>query len=182
MKLWLGFLLIIAIGIGLAWLGTKYALVGGTVALVAFARLDRRGRALLAALLVPSALGYAWFHLATYGGLTPYTVNRLYTGSSTLELVGLHLELWNRLYRFVGLWADGEFGLLRWAPALALALPAAPFLVLLLNPLSVNEVGGPPIRVPVAAMLALLALVLAGLAGLGLARPSQSTAAAEASP
>lgn len=39
----------------------------------------------------------------------------------------------------------------RW---LGVVLVAAPFIVLLTNPLSVNEVGGPPIRVPVVLMLA----------------------------
>ena len=67
----------------------------------------------------------------------------------------------------------------RWVGILA---AVTPFLVLVLNPLSVNEEGGPPIRAPVLAMLALLALVLGGLAGLGLGRPSQSTARTATAP
>jgi hypothetical protein len=40
---------------------------------------------------------------------------------------------------------------------------ASSFLVLLLNPLSVNEVGGPPVRVPVLAMGILLGMMLVAL-------------------
>ncbi|MGH2351252.1 MAG: hypothetical protein ACRDJN_06520 [Chloroflexota bacterium] len=109
---------------GLAWLGVKYAVVGGTLALLGRARLSSTGRRLLLLLLVPSAAGFAWFHLAVYGGLTPYAVNTLYAGSDTFQLVALHLELWNRVYRLAGLWIDGEFGLVRWAPCLLLVLPA----------------------------------------------------------
>lgn len=109
---------------GLAWLGAKYVLVSSVVAAFALVRLQPRGRLVLGGLLVLSAVGYAWFHLATYGGLTPYSVNRLYEGASTPELIGLHLELGNRLYRLVGLWVDAEFGLVRWAPVLLLAIPA----------------------------------------------------------
>ncbi len=47
-----------------------------------------------------------------------------------------------------------------YAPALGIALFAAPFIVLLTNPLSVNEVGGPPIRMPVLLMLALVATLM----------------------
>lgn len=109
---------------GLVWLGSKYALVGSALGLLALPRLRPRARMLLVGLLLPSALVYGWFHLATYGALTPYAVNRLYAGTSTLELIGLHVEVWNRLYRLLGVWVDGEFGLVRWAPALLLALPA----------------------------------------------------------
>ena len=113
---------------GLVWLGIKYGLVGSLIALLALVRLRPRPRRLLIALLIPGAAAYIWFHLATYGGLTPYAVNRIYAGSNTLELVGLHLEVWNRVYRFAGLWIDGEFGLVRWAPILLLTLPAVPLL------------------------------------------------------
>jgi hypothetical protein len=115
----------LALGLNaLVWLGSKYALVSSVLALLALVRLRPRAAALLAGLLIPSALAYAWFHLATYGDLTPYAVNLGYAGTTTPELVALHFELWNRLYRVIGLWVDGEFGLVRWAPALLLVLPA----------------------------------------------------------
>jgi hypothetical protein len=66
------------------------------------------------------------FHQATYGGLTPYALNRLYAGDGIVELVGRHVEVGNRLYRFLGLWVDAEFGLVRWAPVLVLVLVATP--------------------------------------------------------
>ncbi|MBI3977696.1 MAG: hypothetical protein HY331_05875 [Chloroflexi bacterium] len=120
---------LLALGLnGLLWLGVKFAFVAGAIAVPTLMRLSPRARLLLLSLLVSSGAAYAWFHLATYGGLTPYAVNRLYAGSTTVELVGLHLEVWNRLYRLVGLWVDGEFGLVRWAPLLLLAVPAAPLL------------------------------------------------------
>ena len=115
----------LALGLsGLVWLGSKYAPVGGVLGLLALVRLRPGALALLVGLLVPSALYYGWFHLATYGDFTPYAVNIMYIGTSTPELVALHFELWNRLYRLIGLWIDGEFGLVRWTPALLLALPA----------------------------------------------------------
>ena len=122
-----GAAVLLALGLnGLVWLGTKYALVGATLALFGFARLRLGPRVALTALLGATGAFYAWFHLVTFGGLTPYAVNRLYAGHNTVELVGLHLDVWNRLYRFLGLWVDGEFGLVRWAPALLLTLPAVP--------------------------------------------------------
>lgn len=112
----------------LLWLGIKYALIAAALGVVGLARLTVAGRLAAAAFFLPSAGGYVWFHVLTYGDLTPYAVNRLYAGSGTAELIGLHLEVWNRLYRFAGLWVDGEFGLVRWAPALLLVLPALPLL------------------------------------------------------
>ena len=107
----------------LVWLGSKYAVVGGVVAALGVARLSVAGRWWLAGLGALSAVAYAAFHLAVYGGLTPYTVNLVYAGASTPELVAFHFELWNRLYRLAGLWVDAEFGLVRWAPLLLLTLP-----------------------------------------------------------
>jgi uncharacterized membrane protein YbhN (UPF0104 family) len=115
---------------GLAWLGSKYASVGAVLGLLALVRLRPGAAVLLLGLIVPSALYYAWFHLATYGDFTPYAVNIMFAGTSTPELVALHFEWWNRLYRLIGLWIDGEFGLARWTPALLMALPAvAPLLL-----------------------------------------------------
>ena len=62
--------------------------------------------------------------------------------------------------------------------ALGLALFAAPFVVLVTNPLSVNEVGGGPIRVPVVLMIAFV-VALAIL--LGRLTPGDATAEAAAS-
>jgi hypothetical protein len=110
---------------GLAWLGSKYIPLASVLTLLCLARLRQRAALILLAALALSGLAYAGFHLATYGALTPYGVNRLYVGTSTAELVALHFEFWNRVYRLLGLWVDGEFGLFRWAPILVLALPAA---------------------------------------------------------
>jgi uncharacterized membrane protein YbhN (UPF0104 family) len=115
----------LALGLsGLAWLGSKYAPVGGALGLLALVRLRPGAVALFSGLVIAGVLHYSWFHLVTYGDLTPYAVNLTFAGTSTPELVALHFELWNRLYRLIGLWIDGEFGLARWAPALLLALPA----------------------------------------------------------
>ena len=96
---------LLAIGLSaLAWLGSKYVIVGGVVALLALVRLQPSARWWLVGLAVPSAAGYAVFHLLTYGGLTPYAVNLIYAGTDTVELVALHFEVWNRLYRLVALW------------------------------------------------------------------------------
>ena len=126
---WRGALLLLLAFNGLAWLGSKYLLVGAVAGLIALARMPAglRGPFLLGTAV--TGMGYAWFHLATYGGLTPYVVNVLYAGKDTLELVGSHFVLWERLYRLAGLWFDGEFGVLRWAPVLLLALPAVPWLL-----------------------------------------------------
>ena len=126
---WRGVLLLLLAFNGLAWLGSKYLLVGAVAGLIALARMPAglRGPFLLGTAV--TGMGYVWFHLATYGGLTPYVVNVLYAGKDTLELVGSHFALWERLYRLAGLWFDGEFGVLRWTPVLLLALPAVPWLL-----------------------------------------------------
>ena len=116
-------LLVVALS-ALAWLGSKYVLIGGMVALLALLRLNTVGRWWLLGLGIPSAAAYVAFQLATYGALTPYSVNLQYAGADTLELVAYHFEVWNRLYRLVALWVDREFGLVRWAPVLLLVLPA----------------------------------------------------------
>ena len=60
----------------------------------------------------------------------------------------------------------------RW---LGLALFAAPFVVLVTNPLSVNEVGGGPIRIPVVLMVAFIVAI-----AILLGRVSRVTALPEA--
>lgn len=118
----------------LMWLGSKYAWVAVVLAAASLLRLSfpRRGPwPLFLAATGLAGLHYAWFHLETYGGLTPYAVNALYSDDGgTLAILGEHVVLFQRLYRLLGLWNDGEFGLLRWVPVL---LPALPGLVLLVR-------------------------------------------------
>lgn len=109
--------------VSLMWLGSKYAPLAAIMALLAIAWLPRRQGALAGLLLALGGIHYLWFHLDQYGGLTPYSVNAVYSGSDTFSLMQAHLDLWPRAYRLLGLWMDREFGLWRWAPVLLLVLP-----------------------------------------------------------
>jgi hypothetical protein len=109
----------------LLWLGVKYAPLVTCLGLLALTRLTAAGRVALLATAVPIGIHYAAFHWQTYGDFTPYAVNLTYAGSDTPELLARHVQLGNRLYRLLGLWVDREFGLVRWSPILALALPGA---------------------------------------------------------
>jgi hypothetical protein len=126
-----GWLTVMGVALGitaLAWLGVKYGTLGVALAVLAFVRLAPSRRIAFCAVLAASGLTYVSFHLATYGGLTPYSLNRLYAGGGLVDLLGQHLAIWGRLYRFLGLWIDAEFGLVRWAPVLLLAVPGALYL------------------------------------------------------
>ena len=118
----------------LLWLGSKYIVIGAIISILFVLRLTSLGRASLASVLVANGAFYLWFHVSTFGGATPYSVNTVYFGNTTAQIVGMHLELWNRLYRLAGLWIDGEFGLIRWAPVLLLALPALPLMTRRMGP------------------------------------------------
>jgi hypothetical protein len=109
----------------LMWLGVKYGPLAACLGLLALTRLTAAGRIALVAIAVPLSIHYAAFHWQTYGDFTPYAVNLVYAGSDTPELLARHAELGNRIYRLLGLWVDREFGLVRWSPILALALPGA---------------------------------------------------------
>ncbi|HEY8489143.1 MAG TPA: hypothetical protein VIL38_08730 [Thermaerobacter sp.] len=107
----------------LMWLGIKYAPLALPVAAVAFWRLGRRGRWTLALAGVALAVPYVAFHLLVFGALTPYSVNVVWAGASTPEVLQAHVtDLANRFYRLWGLFVDRRFGLVRWAPVLLLAL------------------------------------------------------------
>ncbi|RLT40701.1 MAG: hypothetical protein DWI58_10340 [Chloroflexi bacterium] len=112
----------------LAWLGTKYAALGALIVLWGVARAARRDGVLLVTLCTMSGAVYVWWHLAIFGGLTPYAVNLIYEGAPTVEVVREHVSILDRAYRITGLWVDAEFGVGRWAPVL---LPAVPALALL---------------------------------------------------
>ena len=113
----------------LAWLGVKYAPLGGLIGLVAFVRAGRHARVWLVVLGCISVGTYVAGHLAMFGALTPYNSNLVYDGASTAEVVERHVSIAGRAYRLVGLFVDQHFGLGRWAPILLPAVPALPLLL-----------------------------------------------------
>ena len=121
-----GSLAAVAVAVGLtavAWLGVKYVPLGLLVGVYFLVRAQAPGRATLVALAAPGAAFYVWFHLHTFGELTPYSVNTVYAGSSTAEVIDSHVDFGDRFYRLWGLFIDRRFGIGRWAPVLLLALP-----------------------------------------------------------
>ena len=106
------------------WLGIKYAPLAALVAGAAFLRGNRRARAVLVVAAAVLGAVYVAFHLRVFGALTPYTVNVVYAGDSTPEVLRQHVtDLATRFYRLWGLFVDRRFGVARWAPVLFLALP-----------------------------------------------------------
>ena len=81
-----------------------------------------------------SAAVFIWFHVATFDGLTPYNVNVVYAGISSIELVDRHAQLGGRVYRLWGLFVDRRFGVGRWAPILLVAAPGLAALALRSGP------------------------------------------------
>lgn len=108
----------------LLWLGVKYAPLAALVAAAAGWRAGRRGRWTLVLAGLALGIPYVLFHLRVFGALTPYSVNVVYAGDTTPEVLRAHVTgLANRFYRLWGLFLDRRFGLARWAPVLLLALP-----------------------------------------------------------
>jgi hypothetical protein len=114
----------------LLWLGVKYAVLAAPVAAVFLWRADMRGRTMLVGAGVASAAAFAAFHLAVFGEITPYSVNSVYAGENTSQVLDSHFTLSSdRLYRLWGIFIDRRFGLARWAPVLLLAIPGMFLLV-----------------------------------------------------
>jgi hypothetical protein len=107
----------------LPWLAPRFLLPGAAVAFFAFRALRRARRPVLAITALEvvgfSAALYVGFNEGLYGGPAPYSAEL--PGRSAFE-VGFPLGYLDRSYRLVALLIDREFGLLRWAPAFALAL------------------------------------------------------------
>ena len=112
----------------MVWLGVKYAPLAGLVAIWGFWRMNPSERGIFLVSTTLSASLFAWFHLDTFGGLTPYSVNLVYAGDGTISILGDHFDFTKRLYRPLGLFVDQRFGIARWAPILLLVIPAAPLL------------------------------------------------------
>ena len=107
----------------ICWLGIKYAPLTILVAAFALLRSERNGRLTLLGLGGLSAAIFIWFHLKTFGELTPYNVSVVYGGMSTAETLGLHVEFQERVYRLWGIFVDRRFGIGRWAPLLLAVVP-----------------------------------------------------------
>ena len=112
------------VAVVLAWLGVKYIPLGLLLAGGWAWRHRDAPRALVAAgaLAGLAAVHYVWWHLDTFGGLTPYTTNVVWSGESDASILADHLDVTERLYRLYGLFLDARFGLLRWLPVAVLAL------------------------------------------------------------
>jgi hypothetical protein len=110
----------------LAWLGMKYVPLGLVIAGFYVWQAGRDERIAFASLGALSAVAYGWWHLSTFGALTPYNGNLVYDGASTASVIDSHISFSNRIYRIWGLFIDRRFGIGRWAPVLLCVLPALP--------------------------------------------------------
>ncbi|HEX2040509.1 MAG TPA: hypothetical protein VHF47_12345 [Acidimicrobiales bacterium] len=109
-----------AVLVALAWLGVKYVPLGALAALVHARRhgVDKRALAVLAV----AGAHYLWWHLDTFGGLTPYSTNVVWSGEGDSSILADHVDWSGRSYRLYGLFLDARFGLFRWLPIAVLAL------------------------------------------------------------
>jgi hypothetical protein len=110
----------------LPWLGTKYVLVGVVIGVLAARVLIRRGRGTLA-LVGAEVAGfsvalYVSVNDALYGGITPYSADVVGETATDADFPLGYLE---RSYRLVALWIDRDYGLVRWAPVIALCFLGA---------------------------------------------------------
>jgi len=105
----------------LPWLGLAFAIPGAVVALAMVRWLRRRARgfAVLVTLevLLFSAVMFVTINDQLFGGFTPTVADVPGRGIDDLGFAGVA----DRVPRLVGLWLDRTYGLLRWAPVLALA-------------------------------------------------------------
>ena len=113
----------------MCWLGIKYAPLAVLVSGYFLLRADGSGRVTLIGFGGLSAALFAWFHVETFGSLTPYSVNVVYSGQSTVEVLSRHVEFGDRVYRLWGLFVDRRFGIGRWAPLFLAVIPGLVLLV-----------------------------------------------------
>jgi hypothetical protein len=110
----------------LPWLEPKYLLAGAVIALYAFRKVRQARRPVLAVtaleLIGFSAALYVGINEGLYGGGTPYSA--AVAGGSGIDVAFPEAFL-GRAYRAVALLIDREYGVLRWAPVLALAAVGA---------------------------------------------------------
>ena len=110
----------------LPWLGPRFAPAGIVIGWFALRELRRASRGLLA-LAGVEVVGFAtavWVGVngRVYGGPSPASAALPGQGGTQASFP---LDYLHRAYRLVALFIDREFGVLRWAPVLALALVGA---------------------------------------------------------
>lgn len=108
--------------VALPWLGVKYAAVAAAIALLGLV-LDRRHRVAALVGLGVAGLAYLVVHQRAYGGWTVYAAGDHFVDGE-LTVVGNDPDHLGRTVRLAGLLVDRHFGLLVWAPAYVLAVPA----------------------------------------------------------
>ena len=113
--------------VALPWLGVKYAAVAAALAVLGLLHDRRRAVPALAVLGAAGAL-YVLVHQRVYGGWTVYAVGDHFV-EGELTVVGDDPDHLGRSIRLLGLLVDRHFGLLVWAPAWLLAVPAVAALV-----------------------------------------------------
>jgi hypothetical protein len=106
----------------LPWLGPKFLIPALPIGFALVRWTLRRGRRLVALVsgevVVASLVAYISVNDVLYGGLTPYAADVPGETATDASFPGGYLE---RAPRLVALWLDREYGLLRWAPVMALA-------------------------------------------------------------
>ncbi|MCO8128550.1 hypothetical protein NHL50_15170 [Acidimicrobiia bacterium EGI L10123] len=108
--------------VALPWLGVKYAAVAAAIAALGLV-FDRRHRVAALVALVVAGVAYLVVHQRVYGGWTVYAAGDHFVDGE-LTVVGNDPDHLGRTVRLAGLLVDRHFGLLVWAPAYLLALPA----------------------------------------------------------
>lgn len=120
--------LVIGVAISaLPWLAVKYTPVAAALAVVALLRLRRESAPAAGALaggLALSGVGWLAGHRVLYGGWTAYATGDHFQASGEFGAVGFAPDLLGRSTRLVGLLVDRDYGLVAWAPAWLLAVPA----------------------------------------------------------
>jgi hypothetical protein len=110
----------LALGV-LPWLGLVFAIPGTVVALALLRWLRRRARGFAMLVVVEtivfSGVMYVTINDRLFGGFVPTTADVAGRGLDDVGLAGYA----DRAPRLVGLWIDRGYGVLRWAPVVALA-------------------------------------------------------------
>jgi hypothetical protein len=113
--------------VALPWLAVKYAPVAAVLVGIALYKLwrrgDRRPAVALAGGLALAGAAYLAFHQLVYGGWTVYAAGDHFVDGE-LTVVGTDPNYAGRSTRLLGLLTDRHFGLVAWAPAWLLAIPA----------------------------------------------------------